>query len=70
MQGRLIFLTPRRGAAEPVVDRFAEPVMRDRHDRDGLRAGGIERAQMREQIGGRFDQIAARREVQDLHRQR
>ena len=59
----------RRGrACEPVVDRFAEARVRDRHHRDGGGACGIERAQVGEQIGGGFDQIAARREVE--HQQR
>src|ERR1022692_3279333 len=50
---------PHRGAAQPVVDRFAEPVMRHRHDRDGARAPGVERAKIAEKVGGRFRKIAA-----------
>src|ERR1700693_4834384 len=41
-----------RGAAQPVVDGFAEPVMRHRHDRNGARAPGIERAKIGEKAGG------------------
>ena len=58
----------RRGALEPVVDRFAEALVRDRHDGDGGGAAAVERAQMREQVGGRLDQIAARREVERRRR--
>src|SRR5208282_930067 len=49
----------RRGTSEAVVDGFAETVGGDRHDRDRARAGGIERAKLREQIGRRLDEIAA-----------
>ena len=41
---RGVRLRARRG--EPVVDRFAEAFVRDRHYGDGCGAGGIERAQM------------------------
>ena len=58
----------RRGARQPVVDRFAEAVVRHRHHGDGAGAGGIERAQMREQIGRGLDQIAARREIEHASR--
>ncbi len=50
-------------ACEPVVDRFAKPFVRDRHDRDGFSIRAIERAQVREQIGGCLDQVAALRQV-------
>ena len=43
------------------------PSRGNRHYRDRARARGIERPQMREQIGGRLDQVAARRQVEDLH---
>ena len=46
---------------ETVIDRFAQARVRDRHHRDGGGACGIERAQVGEQVGGGFDQIAARR---------
>ena len=36
-------VTRRGGAAQPVVDRFAEPVMRDRLDGDRRRAAAVER---------------------------
>src|SRR5665647_1374970 len=54
----------RGGARQPVVDRLAEAVMRHAHHRYGLGAGGIERTQMRKQIGGRLDQIGARRQIE------
>ncbi len=51
---------PRRGGArKPVVDGFAQPLMRHRHDGDAA-GGRVERAQMREQVGGGLDQVAAR----------
>jgi hypothetical protein len=56
--------SPSCRARQAVVDRFAEPAVRDRHHRDTRGAGAIEAAQLREQIRRRFDQIAARREVQ------
>src|SRR5882757_4213565 len=52
-----------RGAAQPVVDRFAEPVMRHRHHRDRARAPGIERAKITEKIGGSLNEIAARGQI-------
>src|SRR5436309_12237727 len=54
----------RRGAREAVVDRLAQPGQRDRHYRDGGRPRGIERAQLREQIGRGLDEVAARGEVE------
>src|SRR6187402_1320386 len=50
-----------RGAAQPVVDGFAEPVMRDRHHRDGARAGQVERTKIAEKIGGVLIHIAPSR---------
>ena len=52
-----------RGAAQPVVDGFAEPVMRNRHHRDGARALGVERAKIAEKIGGGLIEIAARGQI-------
>src|SRR5260370_7017956 len=52
------------GAAQPVIDRFAEPVMRYRHHRDGMRAPGVEDAKITEKIGGGLIEIAARRQIQ------
>ena len=49
------------GAAQPVVDRLAEPVMRHRHDGDGARASGVEGAKIAEKVGGGLIQIAPRR---------
>src|ERR1700689_649479 len=54
---------PHRGAAQPVVDRFAEAVMRYRHDRDGARAAQVERAKIAEKIGGGLIEIAARGQI-------
>src|SRR3989337_1381222 len=51
---------PHRGAAQPVVDGFAEAMMRDRHHRDGARAAGIEDAKIAEKIGGGLLDIAPR----------
>ena len=42
--------------------------MGHRHHRDRRRARSIKGAQMREQIGGRLDQVSARRKVQYLER--
>src|SRR5450759_856223 len=56
-------LPPHRGAAQPVIDRFAEPVMRHRHDGDGARAAGVERAKITEKIGGGLIEIAARGQI-------
>src|SRR5713226_959666 len=52
------------GTAQPVIDRFAEPVMRHRHHRDGMRALGVEAAKITEKIGGGLIEIAARRQIQ------
>ena len=49
---------------EAVIDRFAQARVRDWHHRDGGGACGIERAQVGEQVGGRFDEIAARRQIE------
>src|SRR5882757_5783166 len=54
---------PHGGAAQPVVDGLAEPVMRNRHHCDGARAFRIERAKIAEKIGGGFIEIAARGQV-------
>ena len=47
------------GAAQPVVDGFAESVVGNRHHRDGPRAAGIEGAKIAEKIGGGLPEIAA-----------
>src|SRR5258707_10456322 len=52
-----------RGAAQPIVDGFAEPVTRHRHDRDGARALRIERAKITEKIGGGLIDIAMRGQI-------
>src|SRR6202171_165064 len=51
---------PHRGAAQPVIDRLAEPVMRHRHHRDGVRALRVEGAKIAEKIGGGLREIAPR----------
>src|ERR1700760_1247588 len=43
-----------RGAAQPVVDRFAEAVVRHRHHGDAARALAVEAAKIAEKIGGGF----------------
>src|ERR1700694_5616741 len=58
-----ILFPPHRGAAQPVVDRFAETVMRHRHDRDGARRPGVEDAKIAEKIGGGLIEIAARGQI-------
>ena len=54
--------------AEPVVDGLAEAFVRDRHHGDHIGALAVEGAQVREQVGGRLDEIAALREVEHAHR--
>src|SRR3984893_2903848 len=56
-------IPPDRGAAQPVVDRLAEPVMRHRHHRDAARAPRVEAAKIAEKIGGRLREIAARGQI-------
>ena len=54
----------RRGAAQPVVDRRAKAVARNWRDRDRDSAGCVEGPQMSEQIGRRFGEVAARRQIE------
>ena len=56
--------TRRRRPREAVVDGFAQVFVRDWHHGDALRAGGVERAQMREQVRRGFDEIAGGRQVE------
>ena len=58
-----VILPADRGAAQPVVDGLAEAVMRHRHDGDGARASGVERAKIAEKIGGGLGEIAARGQI-------
>ena len=51
------------GAAQAVVDRFAEPAIRHRHDGDGARAVGVESAKIAEKVGGGLIEIAVRRQI-------
>src|SRR5262245_53086504 len=58
---------PRRCCAtKPVVDGFAETLVGDRHHRDRRGASAIERAQVREQVGGGLDQVAGGRQTKHL----
>src|ERR1700738_2960842 len=52
-----------RGAAQPIVDGFAEPVMRHRHDSDGARAPRVQRPKIAEKIGGGLSEIAMRGQI-------
>src|SRR3984893_4736707 len=54
---------PNRSAAQPVVDRFAEPVLRHRHHRDGARALGVENAKIAEKGGVGLREIAMRGQI-------
>src|SRR5258708_14398975 len=54
---------PHRGAAQPVIDGFANPVLRHRHHRDGARAPGVAGAKITEKIGGALIEIAARGQI-------
>src|SRR5450631_1903448 len=56
---------PHRGSAQPVVDGFAEPVIRDRHHGDGARAFAVEGAKITEKMGGGLIDIAPRRQIHD-----
>ena len=49
----------RGGAAQPVVDRAAEPLFGDRHHRDAGKLRPVEPAQHREQVGRRLGEVAA-----------
>src|SRR6185437_13257621 len=51
------------GAFQPIVDGFAQPVMRNRRDRDALSLG-IELVQHRKQVAGGFVQIARGGEIE------
>src|ERR1700682_2088043 len=57
-----------RGAAQPVVDRLSEPVMRHRHHRDAARALGVEGAKIAEKIGGGLGKIGAGGQIHDRGR--
>src|SRR6202035_1918510 len=70
-------IPPDRGAAQPVVDRLAEPVMRHRHHRDGARGLRVEGAKIAEKMGGGLRESGLRgqihhrgREVCPRHRAR
>jgi hypothetical protein len=58
-------LPPDCGAAQPVIDRFAEAVIRHGHNGDGARAFVIERAKITEKIGGGFTEIALGGQIHD-----
>lgn len=50
---------------QPVVDRFAEPILRNRRKGDALGAAGIGPLHIVEKIGRRLRQVAARAEIKD-----
>src|SRR5260370_10291779 len=52
-----------RGAAQPIVDGFTEPVMRHRHDSDGARAPRVQRPKITEKIGGGLSVFAMRVQI-------
>src|SRR5882762_3506248 len=55
---------PSHGCApQPVVDGFAQSLVRDRHHRDRARVPGVERAKIAEKVGGGLIEIAARGQV-------
>src|SRR3981189_712065 len=54
---------PHCGAAQPIVDGFAEPVMRHRHDSDGARTPRVERSKITEKIGSGLSEIAMRGQI-------
>src|SRR5579864_5541731 len=57
-----------RSTREPIVDRLAETFGGYRHNRDRCRTQCVECTQVREQIGGSFDEIASCREVENFLR--
>ena len=57
------FVARRGGARKPVVDGFAEAFVGNAHGRDAPGARAVEGAQQGEEIGRRFNHIAARAEV-------
>src|SRR4029077_2503355 len=67
----IAFLVPRacsipfdRGAAQPVIDRFTQPVIGNEHQRDGFGAPQVELAKIAEKIAGGFIDVAAWREIE------
>ena len=52
-----------RSPPQAVVDGLAQSFLGDRHDGNGDGAGGVERAQRGEQVGGGFGEVARRAEV-------
>src|SRR5262249_22168807 len=58
---------PRRGGAtQPVVDRPAETVLRDRHHRNGCELGPVETAQHRKQVCRGLHEVAGPAQPQHL----
>src|SRR5271168_212345 len=51
------------GAAQPIVDRLTQTVMRYRHDRDRARAPGVEDTKIAEKIGGGLGKIGRRGQI-------
>src|ERR1700720_4729338 len=61
---RLRYLFPsHRGAAQPVVDGFAQSVVRNGHHRDGARAFCVECAKIAEKTGGGPIDIAPSKQI-------
>ena len=58
------------GALQPVVDRLAEAVFRDRRDRDHRSAASVELGEKGEEVCCRFHKIAGRAEVSRRRRRR
>src|SRR5271163_1552143 len=56
-------LTRRGGAPQPVVDRLAKTLARDRRDRDPSQSQSVEFAQESEKVGRRLVEILRRRKV-------
>src|SRR4029077_9971176 len=56
---------PDGGAAQPVVDGFAQPVVGNGHHRDRRCRSRVERAKITEKIGGGFIQITASGQIHD-----
>src|SRR6516165_5889115 len=54
---------PDGGAAQAIVDRLAQPLVRDRHDRDRARVPRIESTKIAEKIARGFSEIAARGQI-------
>ncbi len=61
---RLLSLPRCGGALEAIVDRLTQAVVRYLHYRDAPDTGSVQRAEMGEEVSRRFDQVAARRQIE------